>query len=518
MVENQERLNEERPIKVSEKALAHLSRGLYRSPASAIRELVSNAWDANATIVRVTTNYPNFYQIAVEDNGEGFPASDFEYLMESGGIGNSRKRPEAKPLLFGREMIGRYGIGMLGIANVCGSFRITSKMKDGRGFRARVRLFDSLATKLDSGEVVDDDKIVHIGKFVLEPFDAKKARFGTTIITDDIVPTFIKAFQDSTKFEDFKPVPATWSEGISKVVNHVHSLQQLGDYWKLLWELSASTPIPYLSSRALPDGLIAKEQAALVSRNFKLIVDGVQLAKPVYLRGNEGGYTLRKIEPETLTVYGKTLAFHGYLAVQDGKQLKPDELRGILIRIKGVAAGYYDPSMLDYRFNEGPRNRWLTGELYVTQGLENALNIDRDSFNRFHPEFRTLQQYVHKILRTEIFPDVYAQIQVRSTAKRKARARERTRSFLEAMTKTVGSKASIKTIESNDSDADVTIRRKTGRTEILVLNPEKLPVKKSARELAASLFAAFEVALKETGIDRQRKTFRQLVLELLEKW
>ena len=59
-------------IKVHEKALAHLSRGLYRSPASALRELVSNAWDANATAVNINTNHPNFFQIAVTDNGDGF--------------------------------------------------------------------------------------------------------------------------------------------------------------------------------------------------------------------------------------------------------------------------------------------------------------------------------------------------------------------------------------------------------------------------------------------------------------
>jgi HSP90 family molecular chaperone len=59
-------------IKVHEKALAHLSRGLYRSPASALRELVSNAWDANATTVTINTNYPNFYQLSVEDDGIGF--------------------------------------------------------------------------------------------------------------------------------------------------------------------------------------------------------------------------------------------------------------------------------------------------------------------------------------------------------------------------------------------------------------------------------------------------------------
>ena|ERR1035437_2229971 len=58
-------------IKVHERALAHLSRGLYRSPASALRELVSNAWDANATEVSIDTNYPHFFQLSVQDNGDG---------------------------------------------------------------------------------------------------------------------------------------------------------------------------------------------------------------------------------------------------------------------------------------------------------------------------------------------------------------------------------------------------------------------------------------------------------------
>src|SRR5688500_12925829 len=77
-------------IKVHEKALAHLSRGLYRSPASALRELVSNSWDANATFVRINTNYPVFAELSVEDNGEGITKHDFAELM-GGGVGNSQK-------------------------------------------------------------------------------------------------------------------------------------------------------------------------------------------------------------------------------------------------------------------------------------------------------------------------------------------------------------------------------------------------------------------------------------------
>ena len=44
-----------------------------------------------------------------------------------------------------------------------------------------------------------------------------------------------------------------------------------------------------------------------------------------------------------------------------------------------MGIGYYDQSMLDYRSNEGPRSRWVTGEIYVHEGLEDALNVDRDS-------------------------------------------------------------------------------------------------------------------------------------------
>ena len=138
-------------IRVHERALAHLSRGLYRSPASALRELVSNAWDANATQVEIDTNYPHFFQLSISDNGDGFTREDFESLM-SGGIGNSQKRTENEHLKYGRPTIGRLGIGMLGIAQICGSFVVTSTPKTGKSFKARVNLYDLAKEKMDEKE------------------------------------------------------------------------------------------------------------------------------------------------------------------------------------------------------------------------------------------------------------------------------------------------------------------------------------------------------------------------------
>ena len=355
--------------------------------------------------MRITTNYPKFFQIAVEDNGAGFTREEFTAIM-GGGIGNSQKRPQNVATINDRPVIGRLGIGLLGIAQVCLGFRIVSRPKGKDGFSARVRLYDLLKERLDRDDPdvtrdTDGLKEVEVGTYEIEKdFDLESVRFGTTILADDVHPTFVHAFQESITFEGFISPPEDWA-AVLKVVSRVRSLQELGDYWRLIWELAASCPVPYLNERAVPKKLIAEDQKRLESYDFKVLIDGLELRKPVYLHRNLGGYTTFRIPPQAQKVYGKDLKFHGYIAVQEGLQLKPDELRGILIRIKNVAIGYYDPSLLDYRINQGPRSRWITGEILVDEGLENALNIDRDSFNRFHPEFRAIQKYLHDILEHE---------------------------------------------------------------------------------------------------------------------
>lgn len=502
------------PIKVHEKALAHLSRGLYRSPASALRELVSNAWDANARIVRIGTNYPKFFQLSVEDDGEGFTHDQFKELME-GGIGNSLKRPIVKKLVRGRQVIGRLGIGMLGIAQICGGFTVTSKTKNNKGFKARVRLYDLLGKRIDQSR---SPKIVDVGTYEFEDVDLGMTKLGTLILADDIHPTFIKAFQDSLEFEKFEEPPQDWKQAI-ETTKEVRSLQELGDYWRLLWELSTSCPVPYVSPDALPRGLARADYKRLTKYDFSVVVDGIQLFKPVALRGNPGGYTYKRIEPQRLSIFGNQLGFHGYLLVQEGLSLRPDELRGTLIRIKDVAIGYYDPSMLDYRFNEGPRSRWLTGEIFVTEGLEDALNIDRDSFNRFHPEFRALQTYVHRALHEDIFPNVYREIDIRTKARAKKRSTERRVRLAQAFSSVVGTPVRLgKRHVSDTGSPRADVKRRDGEMILRLPPAETLKTKKSQRDLASAIMGAFEVALQQPDLGTQRERFRELLLGILAKW
>jgi hypothetical protein len=515
-------------IKVHEKALAHLSRGLYRSPASVLRELVSNAWDANAKTVRINTNYPNFHLLSVDDDGDGFTGEDFENLME-GGIGNSEKRVEKITLINNRPTIGRLGIGMLGIALICGAFTITSKTRDGKAFRARIKLYDLLKDQLDE-EIID--KEVDIGTYDIDrEFDGKKIKSGTSIVADEIHPTFTRSFQNSIKREAFvEPVFGDWNKNL-KVIKKTWSLQELGDYWRLLWELSASTPIPYLDEKALPNELIKTEQAKLLEYDFKVFLDGIKLMKPVYVKGNPGGYTSLRID-HSVTVYGKELKYHGYIVVQEGLQLKPDEMRGILIRIKNVAIGYYDPSLLDYRSNEGPRSRWITGEIYVDEGLENALNIDRDSFNRFHPEFRTLQEHIHELLGEKIFPVTYTKIKKRSTKKEKQKTSDRVKHLQQVISSVTSTKVKIKTQSIKTEKTKVLdLQEKTlqtpqvnitttesGKLEVKLPPSDSIGTKKSYRQLTGAILSIFEIAIQEKSLAKQREVFTKLLLGLLKEW
>lgn len=517
-------------IIVHEKALAHLSRGLYRSPASALRELVSNAWDANARTVRIDTNYPNFHLLSVEDDGDGFILEDFQKLM-AGGIGNSGKRVENNALINNRPTIGRLGIGMLGIAQICGAFTLISKTRDGIGFKASVKLYDLLKDDLDE-KIVDTE--VDIGIYEIdESFDPKDANFGTSIIANEIHPTFTRSFQKSLTYEGYEEPPIGNWEEILRIVSRTWSLQELGDYWRLLWELSACCPVPYLQEDALPHNLVADEQKKLVSYDFKVFLDGIQLLKPVYLKDNPGGYTNFKIENEA-KLYGKILKYHGYLVVQEGLQLKPDELRGILIRIKNIAIGYYDPSLLDYRYNEGPRSRWITGEIYVEEGLENALNVDRDSFNRFHPEFRSIQDYTHKILKEVIFPATYVKIKERSLQKESTKNLGRVKHLEDIISKTISKNVQVETGTSQKINLPAVTEQQpsspvseprveviSGKSSDMQVNlppPESIIIKKAYRTLASAILSIFEIALREGTNEKKREIFTKLLIQLLKEW
>ena len=78
------------------------------SPANALKELVSNSFDAGATEVLINTDHPAFSTVSCFDNGPGISAEDLQTIF--GFIGGSDKRVRGEFGPFQRPVIGRIGI------------------------------------------------------------------------------------------------------------------------------------------------------------------------------------------------------------------------------------------------------------------------------------------------------------------------------------------------------------------------------------------------------------------------
>ena len=72
------------PLLVSTKVLGHISEGLYRGPAGVFNELVSNAFDANATTVWISTGHPTFDVVSIRDDGDGMTLDKFIEVVSGG--------------------------------------------------------------------------------------------------------------------------------------------------------------------------------------------------------------------------------------------------------------------------------------------------------------------------------------------------------------------------------------------------------------------------------------------------
>jgi len=101
-----------------------------------------------------------------------------------------------------------------------------------------------------------------------------------------------------------------------------------------------------------------------------------------------------KLLPE---LSGGPLAFDAYLFWTP--KVAPVEHQGSLIRIHGSSGTLFDPTFMRYQVSEQTRLRQITCEIFVSEGLDSALNIDRESFNNAHPHTVYITKWLHSALR-----------------------------------------------------------------------------------------------------------------------
>ena len=490
-------------LRTDERVLARVTDGIYRQPGSAIRELVSNAYDADAAQVVIKTDRPRFRTLSVEDDGIGMTPASIAHLLHH--IGGSAKRslegaelgitnntdPTRSP--SGRRLIGKIGIGLFSVAQLTHRFQIITKT-DGDPFRTVASVV--LRQYSDEGAPPPDEHGEYeagLVKVWREPA-ADTGSHGTTIILTNIRPQTrdtlrsrdLWAAVDSDRAlapeeardlrpPDFHigrvrpddtdvlqsdggaynslpwsrddPPEAAFERLVDAVWQHVErgtpnpQLERIFDYYlRMVWQLSLAIPAPYVlgnpfdlllqdrlylfempkSGRAAPTEFeLAHNEtvrmtrsigsAADVGSDFTVLVDDLRLARPlVFTDLPETSHAVKKpilvvgrcreefegVPPE---LTGGPLEFEAYLMW--APKIAPTEHQGVLVRVHGSSGTLFDPTFMRYQVSEQTRLRQISCEIFVSEGLEAALNIDRESFNYAHPHVVYITKWLHASLR-----------------------------------------------------------------------------------------------------------------------
>ena len=268
--------------------------------------------------------------------------------------------------------------------------------------------------------------------------------------------------------------------------------------------------------------------------NFQVDLDGIYLKKPTYFTPEENQpYACisfdKKIKVTENNDGNKTelIKFKGYFFSYD-KLLTPRELNGVAIRIKGIpiAVEYgYDTTLMAYpNYVDQIFRNWISGEIYIEEGLEDAMNIDRKSFRVTHPHYIALQNFLHQFLRENFFSKDVKNI-YETNRKRRATAKENVDK--EKKRKILDSKKVIVTVEIKESKKEETTNdikpvsiKKKGETSTVTIDQSfKKQFRKSDWVELEDIFIIFERAYNESNgdVNTLKRLFYNFIAEYKRK-
>src|SRR6478672_7389568 len=140
-------------ITVDKRIVGILSTSTYQNFPRALKEIITNSYDADATEVTITINVEDEL-IVIEDNGKGMDSIDFGFYLR---IAAQRRQKNDNVTKLGRKIIGQFGVGFLSVFPFFKSYSIEST-KEGSSsvLYADIPLamyFDQHTSSLDVGSI-----------------------------------------------------------------------------------------------------------------------------------------------------------------------------------------------------------------------------------------------------------------------------------------------------------------------------------------------------------------------------
>lgn len=510
-------------IKVGSQVLRQLSKGVYSSPQMAIKELISNSFDAEALEVTIDTKSKSNC-IIIHDNGKGMDYKDFDENFTV--ISRSPKVEQDFTPNLKRPIIGRLGIGFIAVSELCNSMIVSSTTdKADTKFVATIDF-----SKYKTRDSFTKD-FYEISDYTLINYEKKPEETSFTHIElRDLSPrlrdTLSNKPESGAKSRNFKkPIFSDIIKKIWKTSSHLEISKIYGPYWKFVFDLASIIPVEYLPNGPINDpecvNIIEPIKNSVKELNFKVVFDGMNLKKPYLLptlnAKATGNYSVLPLNGEVSVAGRKSIKYRGYAYSQDSG-IYVDDSRGLIVRVKNTSVGIVSQNFLDYPHLDSLYFKWTFGEIYVDEGLEEAMNIDRATFKKADPEYYEFVKDVHKKLQSKIFDSIQVRWRERIRTEKKTLENYKDKWRKRNLTKAFKKKFEFKNDKKLKKPIMISLK-----DSIVYLNPDSKILEnfpRRERELLKDIIFAATLAREKFKKDiiKQEKFFLELLEDLAKNY
>ena len=363
-------------ISVDKRIVKILSESTYESFPNALKEIITNSYDADASLVDIKVDFKNEI-IEITDNGKGMSESEFEFFTRIAGV---KRQKEGGTTASGRYIIGKFGVGFLSIFPFFKNYKIETTKKGSREIlTASIPCYQYFS----SGQLLEVSDIPIQGEM---NYDIRKSNQSFTTIVLTGFTTIAKEYFKSNK----------------SLKHRQYSIHSFDGINRLRWRLAEDLPITFEDNRF-------NSLTNFYSPNlkFEVYLNKVKLLRTTFandiLEINDKELSFENVYQGTsLSVNGDVVEIgkikFQYFILTNKIALHPYEARGLKIRNLNAGVGAREAFGLGSEMKGGrSRLQWLTGEILVIEGLNDIISVSRDRFY-YDPDYEEFKDFFVKRL------------------------------------------------------------------------------------------------------------------------